>query len=367
MGEEERRPLLEVKGLTVTYRSAVKSIRALDGVSLTVDPSEIIAIVGESGSGKSTLGLSIINLLQKPPAVVDGGEVLFRGRDVTKLPEREMASVRGTSISMIFQDPLSSLDPVYTVGEQIAEAIEMRERRASTWNPGPFARRDPDLAPSGGGLGRVVGVRMPRGDRGRRVPRAHAEEVIEALRRVQIADPERVIDRYPHELSGGMAQRVMITNAMVQRPALLIADEPTSALDVTTQAQVLRLMREMRREIGSSILLVTHDLAVAAQVADRVVVMYAGETVEVAEVGRLFEAPLHPYTEGLLNSIPRKYREEGRLDAIPGDVPDLRSPPSGCRFHPRCPHAFERCAKERPVLVEPEPGRGAACFLRYPQ
>ncbi|MGA2665663.1 MAG: ABC transporter ATP-binding protein [Nitrososphaerales archaeon] len=365
MGDE--RPLLEVKDLTVTYRSAVKSIKALDGVSLSVDRSEIIAIVGESGSGKSTLGLSIINLLQKPPAVVDGGEILFQGRDVTKLPEREMASVRGTGVSMIFQDPLSSLDPVYTVGEQISEAIEMRERRTSAWNPGPFARQDPDLRPSGGGVGRVVGVRIPRTDRKRRGPRAHTEEVIEALRRVQIADPERVIDRYPHELSGGMAQRVMITNAMVQRPALLIADEPTSALDVTTQAQVLRLMREMRRDIGSSILLVTHDLAVAAQVADRVVVMYAGEMVEVSEVGRLFEAPLHPYTEGLLNSIPRKYREEGRLDAIPGDVPDLRSPPSGCRFHPRCPHAFERCTKERPVLVEPEPGRLAACFLRYPR
>jgi oligopeptide/dipeptide ABC transporter ATP-binding protein len=354
-------PLLEIKNLNVSYRSAVKTIRAIDNVSLSVNRSEIIAIVGESGSGKSTLGLSIINLLQKPPAVVDSGQILFQGKDVIKLPEREMASLRGTGISMIFQDPLSSLDPVYTVGWQISEAIAMREKRSASWKPGPFKREDSEPAPPSGGARRVVGVRLPRSRR----RGAYSEEVIEALKRVQIADPERVIDRYPHELSGGMAQRVMITNAIVQRPSLLIADEPTSALDVTTQAQVLRLMREMRRDLGASILLITHDLAVAAQVADRVVVMYAGEVVEFSDASRIFKKPLHPYTEGLLNSIPRKYREEGRLEAIPGDVPDLRSPPSGCRFHPRCKYAFERCAAERPHLVEPEPGRMAACFLRY--
>jgi peptide/nickel transport system ATP-binding protein len=356
--------LLEIKNLTVSYRSAVKTIKAIDNVSLTVDRSEIIAIVGESGSGKSTLGLSIINLLQKPPAVVDAGEILFQGKDVTKLPEREMAALRGTGISMIFQDPLSSLDPVYTVGQQISEAIDMREKRTASWKPGPFKRNDPNLEQSGGGAGRVIGVRIPGPKKRRGV---YHEEVVEALRRVQIADPERVIDRYPHELSGGMAQRVMITNAMVQRPSLLIADEPTSALDVTTQAQVLKLMREMRKDLGASILMITHDLAVAAQVADRVVVMYAGEVVEVSEVGPLFKKPLHPYTEGLLNSIPRKYREEGRLDAIPGDVPDLRSPPPGCRFHPRCKYAFDRCKQEHPVLQPQEAGRSAACFLRYPQ
>ncbi len=355
--------LLEVRNLTVSYRSAVKTIKAIDNVSLTVNASEIIAVVGESGSGKSTLGLSIINLLQKPPAVVDAGEILFQGKDVTKLPEREMASLRGTGISMIFQDPLSSLDPVYTVGQQISEAIDMREKRMAPWNPGPFKRDDPDLAKTGGGAGRVIGVRIPGPKKRRGV---YHDEVVEALRRVQIADPDRVINRYPHELSGGMAQRVMITNAMVQRPSLLIADEPTSALDVTTQAQVLKLMREMRKDLGSSILMITHDLAVAAQVADRVVVMYAGEMVEVSDVGRIFKNPLHPYTEGLLNSIPRKYREEGRLDAIPGDVPDLRSPPSGCRFHPRCKYAFDRCKEEHPVLQTTESGRSAACFLRYP-
>jgi peptide/nickel transport system ATP-binding protein len=355
--------LLEVRNLSVAYRSSVKSIKALDSVSLSVGRSEIIAIVGESGSGKSTLGLSIINLLQKPPAVVDGGQILFNGSDLLKLPEKELASVRGTGISMIFQDPLSSLDPVYTVGQQISEAINMREMRVPPHSPGPFRRTDPDLKPEGSGVGRVVWVKVPQTRR----RSAYSGEVVDALRRVQIADPERVIDRYPHELSGGMAQRVMIAQAMVQRPSLLIADEPTSAVDVTTQAQVLRLMREMRKDIGSSILIVTHDLAVAAQVADRVLVMYAGEVVEISDVGPIFEKPLHPYTEGLLTSIPRKYRDEGRLEAIPGDVPDLRSLPSGCRFHPRCKYAFDRCSAEHPELVEAEPGRRAACFLRYPK
>jgi peptide/nickel transport system ATP-binding protein len=355
--------LLDVRNLTVAYRSAVKSIKALDNVNLTVSRSEIIAIVGESGSGKSTLGLSIISLLQKPPAIVEAGQIVYDGTDLLKLSEKEMAGVRGTGISMIFQDPLSSLDPVYTVGKQISEAIDMREKRVAPHDPGPFKKEDPSLRRSAGGVSRVVGVKIPQSPR----RGVYTEEVVDALRRVQIADPERVVDRYPHELSGGMAQRVMIAHAMVQHPSILIADEPTSALDVTTQAQVLRLMREMRRDLGSSILLITHDLAVAAQVADRVLVMYAGEIVELSDVSQLFQKPLHPYTEGLLNSIPKKYRDEGRLEAIAGDVPDLRHLPSGCRFHPRCKYAFDRCSHEHPELVEPEPGRKVACFLRYPK
>jgi oligopeptide/dipeptide ABC transporter ATP-binding protein len=354
--------LLDVRNLTVAYRSAAKSIKALSNVNLTVGRSEIIAIVGESGSGKSTLGLSIINLLQKPPAVVDDGQILFNGKDLLKLSEKDLAAVRGTGISMIFQDPLSSLDPVYTVGAQISEAIDIRERRAVPQSPGPFKRVDPDLRQSAGGAERVLWVRIPRSEK----KKVYSDEVVEALRRVQIADPERVLNRYPHQLSGGMAQRVMIAQAMVQRPSLLIADEPTSAVDVTTQAQVLKLMRAMRKDQGSSILLITHDLAVAAQVADRVLVMYAGEMVELSDAARIFEKPLHPYTEGLLKSIPRKYLDEGELEAIPGDVPDLRDLPSGCRFHPRCKYAFDRCEVEHPELVEAEPGRRVACFLRYP-
>jgi oligopeptide/dipeptide ABC transporter ATP-binding protein len=200
----------------------------------------------------------------------------------------------------------------------------------------------------------------------RRKEFTYSGEMVEVLKRVQIADPERVLNKYPHELSGGMAQRVMIAQALVQKPALLIADEPTSALDVTTQAQFLNLMEDLRKETGSSILLITHDLAVAAQIADRVAVMYAGELVEIADVREIFDNPLHPYTEGLLSSIPRKYMDEGRLQGIPGDVPDLRSPPSGCAFHPRCKYAFDRCKLERPELTGLDPNHKAACFLRYP-
>ena len=189
---------------------------------------------------------------------------------------------------------------------------------------------------------------------------------MEALGAVQISDPERVIDKYPHELSGGMAQRVMISQALIEKPAILIADEPTSALDVTSQAQVLALMRDLRDNIKSSILFITHDLAVAAQIADRVVVMYAAEAVEIAKVNDIFKEPLHPYTEGLISSFPQKYKDEGKLDAISGDVPDLRNPPIGCRFHPRCKYMFDRCIREHPELIEVKPERKAACFLRYP-
>jgi oligopeptide/dipeptide ABC transporter ATP-binding protein len=354
---------LTVLDLTVKYRSAVKEITALNKVHLSIQPAQIVAIVGESGCGKSTLGLSIIRLLQSPPAEVESGQVLFKGKDLLRLNDKEMANLRGTSISMIFQEPMSSLDPVYTVGKQIEEAIGIRERRVRAKDYGPFPRSNPELRRgTHGGLARIFGLELPRSRRGY----TYSGEIVDVLERVQIADPERVLNKYPHELSGGMVQRVMIAQALVERPSLLIADEPTSAVDVTTQAQVLQLMQQLRKDIGSSILLVTHDLAVAAQVADRIAVMYAGEIVEIADVTELFEGPLHPYTEGLLKSLPRQYREEGKLEAIAGDVPDLKSPPPGCRFHPRCKYAFDRCHVEHPELVEPNPNRKVACFLRYP-
>jgi len=356
--------LLEVKDLTVTYRSAVRGITALNNVSLTIEPSQIVAVVGESGCGKSTLGLGIIRLLQKPPAEVDSGKILFKGNDLLKLSEREMAGFRGTGISMIFQEPMSSMDPVYTVGNQINEAIEIRDGRKASKSYGPFPRTNPELRKNTqGGITRLLGVHLPSS----RKEFAWTGEVVDVLKRVQIADPEQVLNKYPHELSGGMLQRVMIAQALVEKPSLLIADEPTSAVDVTTQAQVLQLIQELRNEINSSILLITHDLAVAAQVADRIAVMYAGELVELSDVRELFDEPLHPYTEGLLNSQPHKYREEGWLDAVPGDVPDLKSPPPGCRFHPRCKYVLDRCRAEHPELVEPKPKRGVACFLRYPR
>jgi len=349
--------------LTVKYKSAVKEIVALNRVNLSIEPSQIVAVVGESGCGKSTLGLAIIRLLQKPPAEIDSGQILYKGNDLLKLNDKQMATLRGTAISMIFQEPMSSLDPVYTVGTQMHEAIEVRERRKTLRDYGPFPRTNPELAKgTHGGLSRLLSVQLPSSKK----EFSYSGESVDVLEKVQIADPQRVLNKYPHELSGGMVQRVMIAQALVEKPSLLVADEPTSAVDVTIQAQVLRLMQDLRNEIHSSILLITHDLAVAAQVADRIAVMYAGEVVELSDVRELFNKPLHPYTEGLLKSLPRKYRDEGWLEAIPGDVPDLKSPPSGCRFHPRCPYAFERCQTEHPELVESEPKRSVACFLRYP-
>jgi oligopeptide/dipeptide ABC transporter ATP-binding protein len=362
-GEEKRAPgpLLQVSSLTVEYRIGNRTVTALNDVSLDVRPSEIVAIVGESGSGKSTLGLSIINLLQRPPARIASGRILFRGEDLLALTENEMALRRGTEVSMIFQDPMSSLDPVYTVGQQLREAINVRERRKVPARSGPFSSENPELAYGAkSGLARVVLPQVPRAKR----QRSYSEEVVSALSKVHISDPEKVADKYPHELSGGIAQRVMIAQALVERPALLIADEPTSALDVTTQAQVLKLMRELKDELGSSILFITHDLAVAAQIADRVTVMYAAEIVEVAGAREIFRQPLHPYSEGLILSFPTKYKSQGKLEAISGDVPDLKHPPSGCRFHPRCKYAFERCPTESPELLDVGGGHEVACFLR---
>ena len=355
--------LLDIVNLTVKYKTKVREITALNKINLSMKESEIVAIVGESGCGKSTLGLSIINLLQRPPALIHSGEILFNGVDLLKLKESQLSELRGTSISMIFQDPMSSLDPVYRVGYQISEAIGVRERRGRR-SYGPFDATDPNLRKGAdGGMNRVLGAQIPRSRR----TFVYSEEAEDALRRVQISDPDRVLDKYPFELSGGIAQRVMIAQTLIEKPTLLIADEPTSALDVTTQAQVLSLMRALRDEIRSSIIFITHDLAVAAQVADRVGVMYAGEIVEIAGVKDIFGKPQHPYTEGLINSFPSRYKDdEGRLESIPGDVPDLRDPPLACRFNPRCKYAFDRCRIEHPELIQVTTSDSTACFLRYP-
>ncbi|HUK80395.1 MAG TPA: ABC transporter ATP-binding protein [Nitrososphaerales archaeon] len=356
--------LLEIRSLTVKYRTRVREVKALDGVNLQVATGEIVALVGESACGKSTLGLSIIGLLPQPPAVVESGEILFAGRDLLRLRESQIAAFRGTRISMIFQEPMSSLDPVYRVGDLIAEAIDVREKRKVTRPFGPFEMTNPAYKDGrDGGFKRVFGVRNPRSNR----KRAYSAEVVEALRKVQIADPAKTQEKYPHELSGGMAQRVMIAQALIEGPSLLIADEPTSALDVTTQAEVLNLMRSLRDEIGASIIFITHDLAVAAQIADRVAVMYAGDIVELANVGDLFRQPQHPYTEGLINSFPRQFKDEGGLEAIPGEVPDYHTQIVGCKFNPRCRYALDRCRVAQPDLIEVRPSQKAACFLRYPE
>lgn len=348
----------------VKYLTYQRDVVALSNVNLNVPRSTIVAIVGESGCGKSTLGYSIIGLLQKPPAEIGGGEIVFQGRDILKLDESEMVELRGTGISMIFQEPMTSLDPVYSVGQQLSEAIDVREKRRKRRSSyhSAFDGSTPSASYVPPGLGeRMVGSGVSSLGRGNK---KYSDEAIDALKRVHISDPERVVDKYPHELSGGMAQRVMIAEALVEKPQIMIADEPTSALDVTTQAQVLFLMRELREEIGTSILFITHDLAVAAQIADQVVVMYAGEIVEQASVSEMFHSNLHPYTEGLLKSFSQGYKDEGKIEAISGDVPNLKNLPEGCRFHPRCKYAFARCSVEHPELEEVLPGHRVACFLR---
>src|SRR3984957_15792253 len=319
-------PLLQVEELRTFFRSDGVISRAVDGVSLTVDAGETVAIVGESGRGKSVTSLSIMRLVPIPPGEIADGRFLFRGRDLLRLSEADMRQIRGNDISMIFQEPMSSLNPLLTVGEQIAEVVRLHQ-----------------------GLGRTAA-------------RRHA---VEMLARVNIPDPELRAGEYPHRLSGGMRQRVMIAMALACRPALLIADEPTTALDVTIQAQILQLIRALQAEMGMSVLFITHNLGVVAQIADRVAVMYAGLIVEQGDVATVFASPLHPYTRALLRSIPRV--EGGgrdpahRLLSIPGQVPSPAALPPGCSYAPRCPLADDQCRCEMPSIIEVLPRHDVRC------
>jgi peptide/nickel transport system ATP-binding protein/oligopeptide transport system ATP-binding protein len=297
--------------------------RAVDGVSFRIDRGETFCLVGESGCGKSVTALSIMRLIQSPPGRIVSGRVLFEGRDLRRQPEAEMRSVRGARISMIFQEPMTSLNPVFTVGNQIVEAI-VAHRKVTTWE----ARRI----------------------------------AVDLLERVRIPEASSRFDEYPHQMSGGMQQRVMIAMALVCRPALLIADEPTTALDVTIQAQILDLLLDLQEEMGMSVLLITHDLGVVAEVADKVAVMYAGKIVEHADANVIFADPLHPYMVSLFRSLPVLGAQKERLDVIPGQVPDPRRFPSGCRFHPRCYMAVPECATIDPELREVKPRHLAACI-----
>ncbi len=306
-------PLLSVRDLVVSFDSDEGELRAVDGVSFDVHDGRTLGIVGESGSGKSVTALSIMRLLPQPPGRFASGAIVFDGKDVLTLRERDVRRLRGSRVSMVFQEPMSSLNPVYTVGDQIGEALRVHK-----------------------GLGRAEA-------------RAQA---IEWMRKVGIPAPEERVESYPHELSGGMRQRVVIAMALACGPRLLIADEPTTALDVTVQAQILELLKKLQADLGMSIVLITHDLGIVSEFADEIVVMYAGAVVERAPAARLFEGPLHPYTAGLLASLPGygDNRKQRRLPTIAGTVPDLRSLPSGCRFRDRCPRAIARCAEVRPEL-----------------
>jgi len=324
--------VLRVEGLSVEYFSAHRTARAVDGVSLGIPKGKMVVVVGESGCGKSTLGLSIIGLLPRSSKVL-GGSVFYQGTDLLSLKEKERRMFRGTEIAMIFQEPLTSLDPVYRVQDQLIEAIQVRESRK-------------------------------KGANTRRMSNEEArQEAVELLKRTRIPDPDHVCMRYPFELSGGMRQRVMIAMVLAERPSLLIADEPTTALDVTTQAQVLKLLKSLMMESGASVMLITHDLAVAAEVADEVVLLYAGNVVEVASVFDLFAHPLHPYTSALLTCIPVGPKSRTRLKPIPGRLPSLGERTVGCKFANRCSHAMDICSRQTPQLMEVAPNHKVACFL----
>src|SRR5688500_394812 len=322
--------MLEVNSLKTHFRTQDGVVKAVDGVSFSLEPGETLGIVGESGSGKSVTALSIMQLNPRPPVEYPEGEILFEGQDLLEVSEKRMQAIRGNDIAMIFQDPMTSLNPVFTVGNQIREAIRIHQN----------------------------------------VSKSEAQErTVQVLRDVGIANPERRAKEYPHQFSGGMRQRAMIAMALACNPKVLIADEPTTALDVTIQAQILELIVELQREFSAAVILITHDLGVVAETARRVIVMYAGRKVEEAEVGELFSRPLHPYTVGLLASIPRldlmrgqAVRSTGRLQEIPGIVPPLFVLPEGCAFAPRCNEADVLCRRERPTYEQKRAGHWAACW-----
>ncbi len=323
----QNKPLLEVKNLKTYFFTEDGVVKAVDGVDFHVNQGEVLGLVGESGCGKSVTSLSIMRLLGVPGKVV-GGEIYFAGQDLLKLPESEMVKMRGNRMSMIFQQPQSSLNPVFTVGDQVAEVLMIHQNmsKEAAWN-----------------------------------------RAVELLAMVGIPDPARKAKAFPHEMSGGQAQRVMIAMALALSPELLIADEPTTALDVTIQAQILDLIQEMREKLGTSVILITHDLGIIAEMAHRVAVMYAGRIVEEASVKELFENPMHPYTKGLIASIPILGKVTDRLEVIPGSVPNLINLPPGCRFAPRCrlreQYGLEICTRDEPELVEVKPGHKVRCWL----
>jgi peptide/nickel transport system ATP-binding protein/oligopeptide transport system ATP-binding protein len=348
--QQSKQPLLEVRDLNIAFETSRGDVRPVRDVSFTIFPGQTVALVGESGCGKSVTAMSVLRLIPSPPGKVLGGKVMFQGRDLLTLSEREMRSVRGGQIAMIFQEPMTSLNPVYTIGDQIVEAVTLHQK---------------------------VNTRQ-------------AYEIAEeSLKDVGIADAGRRLHEYPHQMSGGMRQRVMIAMALSCRPALLIADEPTTALDVTIQAQILELLRKIQRDRGMSILLITHDLGVVAENADVVNVMYASRVVESATVEDLFDKPQHPYTEGLFRSVPKLGGKVERLETIPGTVPNPAKFPTGCKFHTRCPRTraaandpatdprdviettsggetfrvLRKCATDEPALREVQPRHWAACHL----
>ena len=316
--------LLEIRNLRTSFKTQDGYVRAVDDVSLEIRKGEVVGVVGESGCGKTVTSLSILQLLPSPPATIDGGEIIFEGRDLLRISRSELRRIRGNEIAMIFQEPMTSLNPVFTIGSQLMEAISLHQH--------------------------LEGKEL-------------RNRAVEMLRLVGIPRADEVIDEYPHRFSGGMRQRAMIAMALSCNPKLLIADEPTTALDVTIQAQILDLMQELKEKINTAVLFITHDLSVIAEMADRVVVMYAGKVVEEADVVTLFHEPAHPYTQGLIGSRPSVEIERERLVYIPGNVPNPLDMPGGCPFHPRCPHAMQVCTTKMPPERKLKGSHRVRCWL----
>lgn len=320
--------ILSVKDLKIHFDTEEGEVKAIENVSYELKTNEVLGIVGETGSGKSVSAYAIMGLIPHPPGKILKGEILFRGRDLLKMKKDEIRKIRGNDIAMIFQEPMTSLNPVFTIGEQMIDILKAHG----------FSKKEAKI------------------------------KSMQALKKVRMPDPELVLKKYPHELSGGMRQRVMIAMALSCEPTLLIADEPTTALDVTVQAQVLKLLKQMQQDYNLSVLLITHNLGVVAQNCDSIAVMYAGNIVEYGSADQIFENALHPYTKGLLRAIPPLESETESLNVIPGSVPNLLFPPSGCRFHPRCEKALKgKCDVEIPTLkeVKSDPGHKVACFNPY--
>lgn len=324
METQNSQQILEIRDLKTHFFTYHGVIKAVDGVSLTINREEVLGIVGETGCGKSITARSILKLIQDPGRIMDG-TIHLDGEDILSKSEKEMQHIRGGKVSMIFQNPLSSLNPIFTIGEQVCHIIRIHQGNDK---------------------------------------KAARERALEMFSQVRLPNPNRLLKKYPHELSGGQLQRVMIAMALSCEPDLLIADEPTTALDVTIQAQILTLMLRLKEETRTSILLISHDLGVIAELCDKVAIMYAGKIVELASATDIFNRPLHPYTEGLMSSIPGEGKPGDKLETIKGIVPNLIAPPPGCRFHPRCPIAEPVCSRKSPTLTEDQTGHSVACHLR---
>jgi peptide/nickel transport system ATP-binding protein len=361
--------VLKITDLKVTFHTYAGEVKALNGVELSVKKSELLGLVGESGCGKSVTSLAIVGLLPQNAEVVSG-EVLLNGINLLTMGKEEIRKARLKDVAIVFQDPLTYLNPVLTIGSQITEIIaadpeiflpRLLEHRLDEIAQAEIKGRiDPKLVSEKERLTAALKTGKLNPNEIKHLARDY---VLSILRSVRLPDPDKVLKAYPFELSGGMRQRAMIAMALLRRPKILLADEMTTALDVTVQAQILQLLKELRNEIDASVILITHDLAVVAEVCDRVAVMYAGNVVEVADVEELYRNPLHPYTRGLLASIPRVDTSIDEQTSIGGSVPNLIYPPSGCRFNPRCPKAFARCPQEKPTLIEVSSGHLVSCFL----